>query len=292
MWIDAPYFLIIIFIILFFIIVHQMVTTVSCVDTGVLIWIVILFFIMVTLINSFLARILSSLSDRMHSIHPHGVVVFSPLLSAFNLINNNDVIFTMESSSQWCHLQKWLQWFHLLMRAPFHGYCEPTVHPLVWLSHVLHVWCRGWAATSFSSVFSFLSLLPQTLCQNWHITTLLHFLLLTSAPLILQWNRHINAASPFLLSHHLLPLIDMLSLHLQFIIIFYTSRHVFCCIIILSSSFSASPEVSIVTPFLSWWSNSLILFSPHCHYLFLQGSWNNTNVIFSPIFIFSSLSYL
>ena len=106
MGIDASYFLLLFFIILFFIIVHQMVTTVSCVDTGVLIWIGILIFIMVTLINSFLARILSSLSDRMHSIHPHGVVVFSPLLSAFNLINNNGVIFTMESSSQWCHLQK------------------------------------------------------------------------------------------------------------------------------------------------------------------------------------------
>ena len=53
-------------------------------------------------INSFLATISSSFSDRMHRIHPHGVVVFSPLLSAFNLINNNGVILIIDYSGFIC----------------------------------------------------------------------------------------------------------------------------------------------------------------------------------------------
>ena len=45
-------------------------------------------------INSFISnRVFVFFSDRMHRIHPCGVVFFSPLLLAFNLINNNGVIF-------------------------------------------------------------------------------------------------------------------------------------------------------------------------------------------------------
>ena len=47
----------------------------------------------VTSINLFLTGISFSFSDRMHRIHPCGVVFFSPLLLAFNLINNDGVIF-------------------------------------------------------------------------------------------------------------------------------------------------------------------------------------------------------
>ena len=129
-----------------------------------------------------------------------------------------------------------LSWVSEVVTRSIHVYCESTVHPLVWLWHALHAWCRGWAAPSFLLCFLFVSL-PWILHQNWHVmssfsvlhhvycngidTSSLHFLLFSSAPWILWRNRHIIAASPFLLSHHLLPLVDTLSLHLHFIIIFF-----------------------------------------------------------------------
>ena len=83
------------------------------VDTGVLIYIIIHFFIIVnveiwwcppilsrqiqylvvTSINLFLTGISFSFSDRMHRIHPCDGVLFSPLLLSFNLINDGEVFF-------------------------------------------------------------------------------------------------------------------------------------------------------------------------------------------------------
>ena len=93
-----------------------------CVDTGVLIYIIIHSFIIVDRdiwwcfpisskqfqdlvvisINLFLTGISFSFSDRRHRIHPHGVAFFSVLLLAFNLINNVGVIFRSDYSGFIC----------------------------------------------------------------------------------------------------------------------------------------------------------------------------------------------
>ena len=205
------------------------------------------------------------------------------------------------------------------MKDPFHGYCKSTVHPLVWLWHALHVWHRGWAAPSFSSLFSFClfatdSALELT-CYVFFFQALhhilwwhwchhhCHFLLFSSALLILQRNKHIITAFPFLLSHHLLPLIDTIiaasSFHHHFLLLVDTLSATSS----FHQHFLLHPlSVSMVTPcpyklvvfrdlhILNVISNLLILFSPHFHHLFLQGSWNNTNVTFSPIFYLLILS--
>ena len=131
---------------------------------------------------------------------------------------------------------------HLLFLFVFflslcHGFCARTdmlLHHCISFSEALHY-------LHFSSS-------PGTDTSSLH----LFFFHFSSVPLILWRNRHIITAPPFLLSHHLLPLTDILLLHLHFIIIFYSSWH-----IIAASTFSStSPKVSMVTP-LFWWTCDL-----------------------------------
>ena len=112
---------------------------------------------MVMLTNSFLARILSFFSDRMHWIHPHGVVIY--LLSAFDLINNSGVIFRSDYGG-------FIYWWELLSMG--------IASQLYILWYGYDTFCmygvEVWAAPSFLLCFLFVSLATDpapelTLCD-------------------------------------------------------------------------------------------------------------------------------
>ena len=78
-------------------------------------------------------------------------LAFVLLISSMMVKSSSEVIMMVSSagvssstikpnSSSWVCSGSW---------DPVHGYCESTIHPLVWLWHAWHAWHRGWMAPSF-----------------------------------------------------------------------------------------------------------------------------------------------
>ena len=140
-------------------------------------------------INEFLEGILSPFSDRRHRIHLCSAVIFSSLLLSFNLIiSDDDVMFRSDNDGFIC----WRSSSPMNPNSSFVGFSTGIASQLYILGDGYDALGMHGIEVGLDLLFFlvFLWSLCHRLCQNQHITTLLHFLLFSSALLFVSVPYH------------------------------------------------------------------------------------------------------